>query len=116
MPRLVHSSWLDDSVAVENVGQLLDATDMLMLPRQKTVLVTEDLSRYERDAEDEQGASLGEAAVQEIRSLVRTYWGDDRNNGGTIGFSDRVELWGEQGKQAVREALATWKQRIRGSG
>jgi hypothetical protein len=112
LPRLAHSTWLDDDVRVDNVGYLLDVTDALMLPRQKTVLVAEDLSRYAGEA-GPAGADAGQQPRSDIFNVIRAYWGGDHRNGGTIGFSSRLERWGPNQQRAAGRALETWKREIR---
>lgn len=115
LPRRYHGSWLDDDVGFNTVGHLLDATDLLLLPR-KVALVTEDLTRYERDPDDEHGEDTAAEAIDEIERIISAYWGRERRNGGTIGFSSRIDRWqsrDSQPWQAASAALATWKQTIR---
>src|SRR5262249_36050436 len=114
MPRLVHSTWLDDDVQVSEVQRLLDATDLLMLPRQKTVLVTEDLGRYVEDEVDADGVETGNDLSAEIGAVMRAYWGGDSRNGGTIGFSNQIETWDPAQHSAATLALDRWKLEVRG--
>jgi melibiase-like protein len=114
LPRLAHATWLDDDVEVTNVGTLLDVTDGLMLPRHKTVLVTEDLGRYVEDEVDADGVATGNDAGAEVRAVIRAYWGGDRRNGGTIGFSDQIETWGDEQHRAAALAIERWKREVRG--
>lgn len=88
------STWLDDDVTAGNVGRLLDATDGLLLPRQKTVLITEELR--------------GRAAS--VQSICQAYWGGERRNGGSLGFSSRLDRWGEPERSAAAWAIEAWKQ------
>jgi hypothetical protein len=106
MPRLAHSSWLDDDVEAANVQSLLDASDALLLPRQKTVLVVEDLTT---------GEGGEPRSADEIADLVARYAGADHQNGGAIGFSSRLELWSDEQQRAAGEAIQAWKQDLRGS-
>ena len=87
-------STLDDDVNQATVGRLLAATDALMLPRQKSVQVTEDLVRYEQDTEDE--------VVQQLLSAISAYWGGERRQLAAIGFSSRVGEWPPTQIRAVR--------------
>lgn len=114
VPRLYHGSWLDDDVGFNTVGHLLDATDLLLLPRQKIVLATEDLTRYEQDPDDEHGEDTATEAIDQMKRIIAAYWG--HGNGGTIGFSSRIDRWqsrDSQPWQAASAALATWKQTVR---
>jgi hypothetical protein len=92
----------------------LDATDALLLPRQKTVLVTEDLGRYVEDEVDANGVETGNDQDAEIMAVVRAYWGGDHRNGGTIGFSGQIETWSEQQHRAAALAIERWKREVRG--
>lgn len=98
--RLAHSTWLDDDVDGDNVGHLLDAADFLMLPRQKTVLVTEDLA---------------DRGADQVPDLFARYWGTERQNGGTLGLSSRIERWGGAEQRAAALAIETWKREVRGN-
>jgi alpha-galactosidase len=92
---VAHSSWLDDDVDAENVRHLLDVTDGLLLPRQKTVLVTEQLT--------------GDDDPNQIADLIKRYSGGDAHNGGTIGFSCQLDTWSPAQARASAVALDKWR-------
>jgi hypothetical protein len=99
--RYVNACWLDDDVRLGNVGWLLNATDAVMLPRQKTTLITEDLDE-----------------LSDVASALRAYAGagdGGPGNGGAVGFSSRIGGWSDQQSRAVAEAVEGWKLGPRGA-
>jgi hypothetical protein len=125
LPRLFHSSWLDDQVAAENVGPLLAATDALMLPRHKTVLVTENLLRFTEDPDTEHDEDTAGQAVARMRELISAYWGRSQRRLATFGFSTRIDDWQppdpnpekfikvDQPWRAASAAIDEWKSTVR---
>jgi hypothetical protein len=112
LPRLVHSTWLDDDISAEAVRPLLDSTDALLLPRQKTVLVTEDFADYAADP-DVTPAAPGDRRPETIGELLALYWGGERRNGGALGISNRAERWTPEQRRAISLALDFWRRAVR---